>query len=266
MGQYARINIANNARTELDSSITDTDTSISVLDASVFADAPIQLTLVDSNGNLEIVEVGNVDEENDNLEDVSRGVDGTNAQAWDNGDKVEDRFNRGTYDELVGEEGFEGHDNTVHSENFITIDEDVEDFSTQGAADTVPVSQGDGTLQMQELDDEGGFTATQSLIELGVDEMIQISRFVAPADTKIQVFGGSVSDENGENISEETEVELFNHSTGETLFVIDETVLQQGEPLFEDTVGDDELEFRLVNASSETKNLSGKMLFDILEV
>jgi len=143
---------------------------------------------------------------------------------------------------------------------------DVVDLSTTGEADTVPVSQGDGTLEMVELDDEGGFTATQSLIELEVDEMIQMSRFVAPDDTKIQVFGGSVSDENGESFAEETEVELFNHSTGETLFVIDDVNLQQGEPLFEDTIGGDELEFRLVNASSETKNLSGKMLFDILEV
>ena len=111
-GEYTRINVANNAETELDAAITDSDTSISVLDASVFAEAPTQLTLIDADSNLEIVEVGNVDEANNNLENVTRGVDGTTAQSFDAGSLVEDRFNRGTYNELVGEEGFEGHDHT----------------------------------------------------------------------------------------------------------------------------------------------------------
>ena len=109
-GEYTRINVANNAETELDAAITDSDTSISVLDASVFAEAPTQLTLIDADGNLEIVEVGNVDEANNNLENVTRGIDGTTAQSFDTGSLVEDRFNQGTYNELVGEEGFEAHD------------------------------------------------------------------------------------------------------------------------------------------------------------
>ena len=194
-GEYTRINVANNAETELDAAITDEDTSISVLDAGVFASAPMQLTLIDADGNLEIVEVGNVDESNNNLENVTRGVDGTTAQSFESGDLVEDRFNQGTYNELVGEEGFEGHDhaeaefqqvpnnglvndevtvagNTVslggstdvnytdllnrshgnedHDEEFVTTDEDVENFSTEGEEGTVAVSQGDGTLQMEE--------------------------------------------------------------------------------------------------------------------
>lgn len=40
------------------------------------------------------------------------------------------------------------HDNTQHSEDYTTTDENVEDFSTAGANGTVPISQGDGTLQM----------------------------------------------------------------------------------------------------------------------
>jgi len=122
MGQYTRINVANNGQTELDSSITDTDTTVSVLDASVFAEAPIQVTLVDSNGNLEIVEVGNVDEENDNLEDVSRGVDGTTAQSFDTGSLVEDRFNRGTYNELVGENVTQIPYKLINDEEFLVPD------------------------------------------------------------------------------------------------------------------------------------------------
>ena len=111
-----------------------------------------------------------------------------------------------------------------------------------------------------------GFTATQSLIELGQDEMIQMSRFEAPANSKVEVLGGSVCDENGDSVTQETEVELFNHTTDETLFVIDDNVFQQGEPLFEESVDGDELEFRLVNATGEVKNLSGKMFYNIEEV
>ena len=113
---------------------------------------------------------------------------------------------------------------------------------------------------------ESGFTATQSLIKLGQDEMIQMSRFEAPANSKVEVLGGSVCDENGDSVTQETEVELFNHTTDETLFVIDDNVFQRGEPLFEESVDGDELEFRLVNATGELKNLSGKMFYNIEEV
>lgn len=41
------------------------------------------------------------------------------------------------------------HDNAAHSEAFTTSADDVEDFATSGATNSVPVSQGDGTLTMQ---------------------------------------------------------------------------------------------------------------------
>jgi hypothetical protein len=41
------------------------------------------------------------------------------------------------------------HDNAAHSESYTTTDENVENFGTGGATNAVPVSQGDGTLQMQ---------------------------------------------------------------------------------------------------------------------
>jgi hypothetical protein len=41
------------------------------------------------------------------------------------------------------------HDNAAHSESYTTTAENVENFGTGGATNAVPVSQGDGTLQMQ---------------------------------------------------------------------------------------------------------------------
>lgn len=43
----------------------------------------------------------------------------------------------------------ETHDNTAHSEAYTTSGENVENFSTAGAAGEVPTSQGDGTLAME---------------------------------------------------------------------------------------------------------------------
>jgi len=259
--------VKNFVRVNVDGTHTDTDTEISI-EADDIDELPdpddgeynlvwwdtTEFNLPENDPNTEIVRATSIDND-DNVLTVERGREDTGASSKDTEDRSYQMIMAPTAKMFTDAE-----------ELFTTFEDDIENFSTQGEEGTVPVSQGDGTLEMAEPDAEGGFTATQSLIELGVDEMVQMTRFVAPDDTKIQVFGGGVSDENGESFAEETEVELFNHSTGETLFVIDDVNLEQGEPLFEDTVGDDELEFRLVNASSETKNLSGKMLFDILEV
>ena len=45
----------------------------------------------------------------------------------------------------------QAHGNEDHNETYTTAGDDVENFSTSGAADTVPVSQGDGTLSMQNV-------------------------------------------------------------------------------------------------------------------
>ena len=163
-GEYTRINVANNAETELDAAITDEDTSISVLDAGVFASAPMQLTLIDADGNLEIVEVGNVDEANNNLENVTRGVDGTTAQSFDAGSLVEDRLNRGTYNELVGEEGFEAHDHAeaefqqvpnaglVNDSVTVTAGNALENGGTVALGETITVDVETDGIATDELD------------------------------------------------------------------------------------------------------------------
>lgn len=43
------------------------------------------------------------------------------------------------------------HDNTSHTESYTTTDEDVENFSTSGSSNEVPVSQGNGSLQMESI-------------------------------------------------------------------------------------------------------------------
>jgi len=45
----------------------------------------------------------------------------------------------------------QSHGNEDHNESYTTAGDDVENFSTSGAANTVPVSQGDGTLSMQNV-------------------------------------------------------------------------------------------------------------------
>ena len=49
----------------------------------------------------------------------------------------------------------------THTEQLAQTDDNVEDFATDGDADTVPVSQGDGTIQMEIVD-----TGTETDIDL----------------------------------------------------------------------------------------------------
>ena len=60
------------------------------------------------------------------------------------------------------------HDNSAHSETFTTADDNVEGFATAGGEGTVPTSQGDGTLAME--DAGGGEVTTIDPNEAVADE------------------------------------------------------------------------------------------------
>jgi len=60
----------------------------------------------------------------------------------------------------------QAHGNEDHNETYTTAGDDVENFSTSGAADTVPVSQGDGTLSMQNVTQAIEFLDVESPYEL----------------------------------------------------------------------------------------------------
>jgi len=103
---------------------------------------PIDETLFISNVDASEISVSSAPTENDDVARLSEVEE-----------KADDPHANEAHSETFAVEGDEqppeNHDNTSHTETYVTVDENVEDFSTSGDADTVPVSQGDGTLAMQ---------------------------------------------------------------------------------------------------------------------
>ncbi len=98
---------SNNAATVLSDAITNVDTSISVVNGSVFpslsTDEYFYLTMIgyDVNGNENAWEIVKVAARSVNLLTVVRGQDGTTAQSWPQATRVELRLNAGTMSEIV---------------------------------------------------------------------------------------------------------------------------------------------------------------------
>ena len=228
MSDNSRLNAANNVETTLAEDITDTATEFDVADTSSFPETPFRATIseFDEPTNLEIVEVTSVD--GDTIT-VDRGVEDTTGRSFSSGDNFEQRFTAGAYDELVGEQVFDGHGNEVHSETFATVDESVENFSTQGAADTVPVSQGDGTLAMQEM--EGGAAPDETTIDLNEDGELTVIK-PTKGGIKTDAFEETDVDDDGDGSISSTEsedhVDYYTFSA-EDAFSVNEIVLNFSE-------------------------------------
>jgi len=149
---------ANFVRGEADSSIAAGDTTISVVNASEFPDpANGQYNVVlwddslgrpDQDDDAEIVRVTGRDTTNDNLT-VTRAQEGTSDVSHPSGSALQLSPTAKTIDDIDTEKAGTNHDNNQHSETYTTTGENVENFSTSGSADTVPTSQGNGTLQME---------------------------------------------------------------------------------------------------------------------
>lgn len=105
----AKLNAGNNSQTLLDGAITDTDTSMTVLDGSIFPDTPFAVTIED-----EIIYVvaksGNI------FSSLLRGQEGTTAAAHATGVSVENRMTAGMYNALATQEEVDEHkaDDTKH--------------------------------------------------------------------------------------------------------------------------------------------------------
>ena len=97
-----KLNAGNNSQTLLDGAITDTDTSMTVLDGSIFPDAPFAVTIED-----EIIYVvaksGNI------FSSLLRGQEGTAAAAHAKGVSVENRMTAGMYNALATQEEVDEH-------------------------------------------------------------------------------------------------------------------------------------------------------------
>lgn len=90
-------NVANRAETTLDGSVSSTDESITVTDASVFPSPPF-VASIEGSGNREIIEVNEVN--GNTLESVYRGQEDTSAQSWSDNVTIANRWTKGTYDKL----------------------------------------------------------------------------------------------------------------------------------------------------------------------
>ncbi len=140
----AKLNAGNNSQTLLDGAITDTDTSMTVLDGSIFPDTPFAVTIED-----EIIYVfaksGNI------FSSLLRGQEGTAAAAHAKGVSVENRMTAGMYNALATQEEVDEHkaDDTKHiTSTERTIWNNKLDASAYTAADVlakVKTVDGDGS-------------------------------------------------------------------------------------------------------------------------
>lgn len=98
----AKLNAGNNSQTLLDGAITDTDTSMTVLDGSIFPDTPFAVTIED-----EIIYVGA--KSGNIFSSLLRGQEGTAAAAHAKGVSVENRMTAGMYNALATQEEVDEH-------------------------------------------------------------------------------------------------------------------------------------------------------------
>lgn len=89
-------NAANNASSQLATSIGAEDTSLAVLDGSSFPEPPFVVSIED-----EIIEVGAKD--GNTFSALVRGTEGTTPASHASGSRVENRFTAGTYQRVVSE-------------------------------------------------------------------------------------------------------------------------------------------------------------------
>jgi len=90
-----RLNVANNAQTTLNGAVTNSATTITVTDVSLFPAVPFRITV-----DAEIMEVSAVNVSSKQFT-VLRAQEGTVAATHNSGAFVENRWTKGTYDELV---------------------------------------------------------------------------------------------------------------------------------------------------------------------
>ena len=160
--------VSNFVRGETDAALDDTETTVSVADASIFPDPATdgEYNLViwdassfprpDQDDGVEIVRVTARDTSGDDLT-VTRGQEGTSASAHPDGSALHLSPTAKMFSDIDAGKADDPHDNSAHSETFTTADDNVEGFATAGGEGTVPTSQGDGTLAME---DAGGEVTT----------------------------------------------------------------------------------------------------------
>ena len=133
----ARLNSANNAATRLSAGISDTATSLTVLDATGFPDVPFRITIHQNYPEFgEIIEV--TGKSGNTFTGLLRGQEGTDASAWNVNDRVDVLGTAGMYNELVSTDDSRlsdartptTHGNDKHSATYVTQTEINSSIST----------------------------------------------------------------------------------------------------------------------------------------
>lgn len=141
----ARLNAANNAHSLLVNAITEFDTSLEVLDGSIFPVPPFLITIED-----EIIEVGAKSE--NVFSDLLRGQEGTTAVAHSDGVTIENRMTAGMYDGLVGQEAFASH---------------LAEKASQNALGHIKIGEA-GSIDANGVYTPGGFTLIQATRDISL--------------------------------------------------------------------------------------------------
>jgi len=167
------------------------------------------------------------------------------------------------------------HGNEAHSTQFLD-NVDVQDFGIDvGSVDTInfredlqvgDVSNGVATVNANvDITGSNNINAGQNSIVLEGGEGITLARFQVPSNRVVQVLGGYISDKDGNSVAGGTELELFNHTSGTTEYVIDSSDYQIDENgLYNGSQGD-EIEVRMVNATQSQKVLTGTMMVNVAD-
>lgn len=100
------------------------------------------------------------------------------------------------------------------------------------------------------------FTLHESNILLGSGESLTLDKFQIPAGLQIQVTGASVN-------SSDIELEIFDETAGETVYVTEGPVMDVGTPLYTGSEGNI-VDIRVVNVASTSQDATCKITYSIV--
>ena len=190
------IRLSNNAQTTLSSAISATDTSITVVDGSVFPALSgsdyTYVTLEDTSGNLEIVKVTAI---SSNTLTVTRGQDSTTARAFSSGDFVQLRVTAALLNDLSDEAS-------------VTLWADI-----QNKPDSVITLAGDasGSATMTDL---GSATLTVTIADDSHNHVISnVDGLQTALDGKVDLAGDTMTGNLGVGISPNNRLHVYHPTT-----------------------------------------------------
>ena len=160
-----------------------------------------------------------------------------------------------------------GVDETVIAEVFVaedatSIDEETElrdrrlfaEITTSGVKILDDISDPEDAVP--KLYSDSQFTLHESNISLGSGESLTLDKFQIPSGLQIQVTGASVN-------SSDIELEIFDETTEETVYVTEGPVMDVGTPLYTGSEGNI-VDIRVVNVADTSQDATCKITYSIV--